>query len=145
MRKRILAALVVAGFLAGIWLARRRAKPLGMDPDVFADIGVRAMIAGIVGSRLFYVVQNFGQFRTQLHRVFYIHEGGLVFFGGLLAIHRLAQGPGQIVDEVTLLSRKRPLVLLRALLKVVHLHGATACAATYNVARLFPLGLLKRL
>ena len=79
-------AMLVVGFLAGIWLARRRARQEGLDPDIFTDIGVRAMIAGVVGARLFFVIENFRSFLPRPHEIFYIHRGGVVFFGGLLAV-----------------------------------------------------------
>ena len=79
-------AMLVLGFVSGIWMARRRAAQLGMDPDTIADMGVRAMIGGIVGARVFYVVENFSDFWPGLHRALYIHEGGLVLFGGMLSV-----------------------------------------------------------
>ncbi len=79
-------AMLVVGFLAAIWLARRRAGALGLDPEIFADIGVRAMIAGVAGARLFYVIENFKDFWPHLYRGLFIWQGGLVFYGGFLAV-----------------------------------------------------------
>ena len=36
--------MLVVGFLAAIALARRRARQLGIDPEIMTDMGVRAMI-----------------------------------------------------------------------------------------------------
>ncbi len=79
-------AMLVVGFLTGIWLARRRAEAEGLDPEIFTDMGVRAMIAGVLGARLFFVVENWRDYWPQVHRVLFIQEGGLVFYGGLLAV-----------------------------------------------------------
>jgi len=76
--------LLVVAFLAGIALARARAKKLGIDPEVITELGLRAMIAGVVGARLFYVAEHFDEYWPQLYRVFFIHRGGVVFYGGML-------------------------------------------------------------
>lgn len=78
--------MLVLGFLAGIALARAKAKKQGIDPDVITELGLRAMIAGVLGARLFYVFENFGEFWPQIYKVVFIHEGGLVFYGGMLTV-----------------------------------------------------------
>ena len=78
--------MLVIGFLAGIALGKARARKMGIDPDVITEIGMRAMIAGIVGARLFHVVENFRSYWPQVHKVLYIHEGGLVLYGGILTV-----------------------------------------------------------
>ena len=77
---------IALGFLVGAWMTRRHARRIGISPDAVLDVVLAAIVAGLAGARLFYVVQFYGvHFRGQpLWRMFAIHQGGLVFYGGLL-------------------------------------------------------------
>lgn len=77
--------MMAAGFFVGIIFARWRAKKEGIDPDLVSDIGIYVLCSGIVGARLFFVVQNFAEYRGNLVSIFKVYEGGLVFYGGLIA------------------------------------------------------------
>jgi len=76
-------AMMCLGFLAAILVAAHRAKRLNQSPDVVYNIALFSFLGGLVGARLFFVVQYGGQF----HRVWdllKIWEGGLTFYGGFL-------------------------------------------------------------
>lgn len=82
--------MAMLGFLAGILVARWRAKRVGLSPDHITDMGIWALFGGIVGSRLVYVVQN-AEYYFNTSRMdwspldlFKIWEGGLVFYGGFI-------------------------------------------------------------
>lgn len=77
--------LVVAGFVAGLWTASRRAPLQGLAPETVADLGFWLMAGAIVGARLWHVVLYWREeFAPKpLWEMFAIHHGGLVFFGGL--------------------------------------------------------------
>jgi phosphatidylglycerol:prolipoprotein diacylglycerol transferase len=82
--------MIMIGFLLGLGIARWRAKKVGLDRELITDVAVWALLAGIVGSRIFYVAQN-GQhfFDTSrpgwsLFDMFKIWQGGLVFYGGFI-------------------------------------------------------------
>ena len=75
---------VASGFILGISLALRQAKKEGYDPQTILDLVFYIILAGIIGSRIFYVIQNFVSYRNSPLDVFKIWEGGLVFSGGLL-------------------------------------------------------------
>jgi len=82
--------MIVVGFLVGVYLARQRATKAGIDPDAIMDLGLCALISGILGARLFYVIQFHGQFfgPNAIHGpggVLKIWHGGLVFYGGFIA------------------------------------------------------------
>jgi phosphatidylglycerol:prolipoprotein diacylglycerol transferase len=81
--------MYVAGFIAGWWLARRRAaapgstwKPIDVDDLIFfAAIGV------IAGGRLGYVlVYGLNAFLTDPLMVFRVWDGGMSFHGGLTGV-----------------------------------------------------------
>lgn len=77
--------MLCLAFAAAIGLAWYRARREGMDPEWIFDLAFWAVIGGLVGARLFYVVQYWGKghVRTWLD-VFKIWEGGIVFYGGLI-------------------------------------------------------------
>lgn len=72
------------GVLAAIFMARREAVRLGVDPDKIVDACFYVVVAAIVGSRLFYVATNVDAFISDPLEVFKIWNGGLVFYGGFI-------------------------------------------------------------
>lgn len=76
---------VALGFLAGILVAKKEAGRLGQSPEWVGDLCFYILIAAIVGSRLFYVAVNPGQFLDDPLELFKIWNGGLVFYGGFIA------------------------------------------------------------
>ncbi|MFH1784432.1 MAG: prolipoprotein diacylglyceryl transferase [bacterium] len=77
-------ALVALGFLAGIVLAVKRAKKKGINEDVVLDLSLYALIAGILGARIFEVLVNIQDYMQDPVSVFKIWEGGLTYYGGFL-------------------------------------------------------------
>lgn len=82
---RMYGLMIGIGFLLSIWLASRRARKEGIDPDRILDMGVYLLLAAIVGSRILYVLTNLNEFSRNPFEAFAIWKGGLVFYGGLLA------------------------------------------------------------
>ena len=76
--------MLAVGFYAAWWLGARQGKAEGLDTDLVGNLVLIAIIAGIVGARLLYVVLNFDP-REPLWTVIKVWEGGLVFYGGLIA------------------------------------------------------------
>jgi phosphatidylglycerol:prolipoprotein diacylglycerol transferase len=87
--------LIATGFITGIWLGQREGKRRGQDPEQIADLTFWIMMAGFVGSRVYYIIVNWrdyfeaGTFFAstsfgRIPRVLAIWEGGLVFYGGFL-------------------------------------------------------------
>jgi phosphatidylglycerol:prolipoprotein diacylglycerol transferase len=75
---------VALGLLLGLSLALKEAKRNGFDPQAFLDLVFYTVLAGIIGSRIFYVAQNFSFYKENLLGIVKIWEGGLVFQGGLI-------------------------------------------------------------
>lgn len=82
---RMYGLMIGTGFLLGLFLASRHAKREGLDPDRFLDMGVYLLIAAIAGSRVLYVITEFREFANKPLEMFAIWNGGLVFYGGLIA------------------------------------------------------------
>jgi phosphatidylglycerol:prolipoprotein diacylglycerol transferase len=77
-------ALAVA-FWLGIELSAREARRRGMDPVHIVDLGIVVLVSSVIGSRLFYVLGHLDQYRSNPVDVFKVWEGGLTFYGGLIA------------------------------------------------------------
>ncbi|HEX5130887.1 MAG TPA: prolipoprotein diacylglyceryl transferase [Candidatus Krumholzibacteria bacterium] len=75
--------MLAVSFLLGIYLAGRRAKRYGLDPQKILDLSVIIILAAVVGSRLLYVVFHLEQYSNPL-QMFAIWEGGATFYGGFL-------------------------------------------------------------
>jgi hypothetical protein len=58
--------MLAVSFLLGIWLAGRRAKRYGIDPQKILDLSVIIILAAVVGSRLLYVVFHLEQYNNPL-------------------------------------------------------------------------------
>ncbi|MBK8619929.1 MAG: prolipoprotein diacylglyceryl transferase [Anaerolineales bacterium] len=80
--------LVMLGAVAGAWLAEREIRRRGENGEAIWDAMVWVLPAGILGARLWYVVNNIlggsTYYTDTPSRIFNIPEGGLHFFGGLL-------------------------------------------------------------
>lgn len=82
-------AMVLLGVLFGLWLLRRGCRARGFDPDAATDRTIWCVLAGVLGGRVFYVVQHWkvDPLFTEQPWLgpFMIWKGGLVLFGGILA------------------------------------------------------------
>ena len=76
--------MAMIGFLAAVLVARWRAKRTDINPDLVTDVAVWGLLAGIVGSRLVYLITFPDEFHS-LADFFKIWQGGLVFYGGFIA------------------------------------------------------------
>ena len=82
----VMAAL---GFLAAVLTVNANRKIIDLSADRAAGIVMTGMIAGIIGARIFYVCRFFEHFRNDPWLILRLDRGGLVFFGGFLAIPAL--------------------------------------------------------
>jgi phosphatidylglycerol:prolipoprotein diacylglycerol transferase len=56
-----------------------------MDPVHIVDLGIVVLISSVVGSRLLYVLGHLEQYRASPLDILKVWEGGLTFYGGLIA------------------------------------------------------------
>jgi len=75
--------LAVAFFLA-VLVALREAKRVGLDPNIMMDLAFYALLAALIGSRVFYVLASWEEFRDNPVDIIRFWRGGLVFYGGLI-------------------------------------------------------------
>lgn len=77
----------VAAILIGVTAIRPYAAKRGFGAELFDSAVLPAMIAGFVGGRLYYVIQNDpGSYLRDPVRVFEVWNGGMAFFGAIFAV-----------------------------------------------------------
>ncbi len=76
--------MLAGGFLLALFVALREARRTGQDPNQILDLGFYILIGALGGSRLFYVLGNWSEFRDNPIEVVKFWHGGLVFYGGLI-------------------------------------------------------------
>ncbi len=77
--------MAASGFMAASFLLLANRKLRGLTADNINDITIYSIISGILGARLFYVVQFWSEFKDNPIQIFRVDQGGLVFYGGLIA------------------------------------------------------------
>src|SRR3970040_1486066 len=79
--------LIVVGAAAlGIWLAQREGPRQGVGDEILSDAVIWVAVAALVGGRALYIIQNeLGSIASDPFHVVMIWQGGLSFYGGLLA------------------------------------------------------------
>ncbi len=79
--------MLILGFLAGMWLVRQRATRYGFIPDKVIDMGFWALIGGVLGARIGFILQELPYFLSHPKELFSPQFSGLTSFGGeILAV-----------------------------------------------------------
>ena len=76
--------MVALGFVCAVSMLMLNRKHAGIDSEQISDIALYGMISGILGARIFYVVEFWDQYRGNLLEIVRIDHGGLVFYGGFI-------------------------------------------------------------
>ena len=77
--------MIAIGFLMGIWSVRRLSFKSGMNADLNADLAFWLLMYGFLGARVLFIITRFDYFMQNPIDMIKVWEGGLVFFGGLIA------------------------------------------------------------
>lgn len=72
------------GFIVAVFVARYRFEEQYKNPDIILDLVLAAVVGGILGARIFYVVGHWSYYIAHKSEIFKINMDGLVFYGGLL-------------------------------------------------------------
>lgn len=98
------AVMIATSFIAGVWLAARYGERVGLDRDMILDLCWWLLVAGLVGSRIGFIVTQFDQYwlpcvdiaeynrlypqdpltEPDCLRLLKFWNGGLVFLGGVV-------------------------------------------------------------
>ncbi|MDL1894159.1 prolipoprotein diacylglyceryl transferase, partial [Sphingobacteriales bacterium CHB3] len=108
------------GFLIGSYILSLEFKRKGINPNLASNITIIALIFGLAGAKLLYLIENWSSFmRAPFDMIF--SAGGLTWYGGFIV--------GMAAIIVYVRSKKIPI------LKVVDALGVALLLA-YGVARL---------
>jgi len=76
--------MLAIAFIAGIILAERRGIRYGVPKDTVGNLSLLILLGAIAGSRAFYVLTHLSDYSGEWQRAFYVWEGGLTFYGGVI-------------------------------------------------------------
>jgi phosphatidylglycerol:prolipoprotein diacylglycerol transferase len=68
----------------GLWLAHRDALRRGIDPEPLLKASELALLGGLIGARLYYVLFNLDYYARTPAKIFAVWEGGLAIHGGVI-------------------------------------------------------------
>lgn len=76
--------IIAIGMLLAIMVSIKEAKRTGQNPDEYYDIAIFAILFGVIGARIYYVIFEWEQYSEDLKSIFDIREGGLGIYGGII-------------------------------------------------------------
>lgn len=76
--------MILIAFLAALGLAQRRARRHGVEPGKLLDISIWTLIAGILGARITFILQDLPHYLANRNELFSLQFQGLTSFGGLI-------------------------------------------------------------
>jgi phosphatidylglycerol:prolipoprotein diacylglycerol transferase len=76
--------MVALGIVIATIFILKDAQKKNIDPDNLLNIGMFSILCSLIGARVYYVIEHHQDFATNLVSVFYLWDGGLVFYGGLV-------------------------------------------------------------
>ena len=77
--------IIAIGILVGLLIAQYEAKRTNQDPNVYIDFLMYALIASVIGARVYYVIFSWEEYRHDLSKIFSLREGGLAIYGVIIA------------------------------------------------------------
>ena len=79
--------LVATGVLAGLWISVRNSEKQGINGDDAWNLGIYMVLAGILGAKILYVINDWSSYAGHWHDIFSLStlQAGGVFSGGLVA------------------------------------------------------------
>jgi phosphatidylglycerol:prolipoprotein diacylglycerol transferase len=76
--------MLVLAFIFSTWLAWWRARRERLDPEVIIDIAFWLFLFGMIGARLFYCIEYWGQGINTVWDALQYWKGGVVYYGGIV-------------------------------------------------------------
>lgn len=77
--------MLLIAFIAGSFIIKKETKRYDIDKDFIFNMIFWALIFGILGARLYYVIFDWEYFSSNLNEIWKIWNGGLAIHGGILA------------------------------------------------------------
>lgn len=76
--------MIIIGFLAALAVIKRLSRSFTPDPQLITNGGLYALLAGVIGARIHYIVHYHDEFRGNWLNVFAIWHCGLELLGGAI-------------------------------------------------------------
>lgn len=76
--------IIGIGMLCGWLIAQWMAKKTGQNTEVYLDFALVAIIAAVIGARLYYVLFELDEFINNPLQIFNTRGGGLAIYGGII-------------------------------------------------------------
>lgn len=115
--------LMLVAFVVALAFARSRAWRFGFEPDEVSDIAFWALIAGVLGARIAFIVQEIPFYSQHPEKLLSLQFEGLTSFGGLIF--------GFLAIVIGCRRRKKPLLAFLDLaggpMLVGHAIGRVGC------------------
>lgn len=115
--------MAAIGILSAVWYLRCHASSVKMTSDQVIDILFITTVSGFVGARILYVVYEFDYYRDKPLEMFAIWNGGIIFYGGLVA--------GFLAFMIQVRRFKKPLLVMLDLfmpaIALAHGFGRIGC------------------
>ncbi len=74
---------VALAFITALTLAVKKAEKEGIDKEAVVDLSFWILVSGIIGARLYFVLENISLFYERPYEVLFLWKGGLALFGGI--------------------------------------------------------------
>lgn len=71
-------------FLVGIYIAKKMAKERNFDEKIIDDYAFVAIISGLIGGRIYYVLFNLDYYLANLSEIPAVWHGGMAIHGGII-------------------------------------------------------------
>ncbi|MDD2956127.1 MAG: prolipoprotein diacylglyceryl transferase [Oscillospiraceae bacterium] len=76
--------IIAVGFLLAVLYTMRRVKEFGLDSDRVIDVLLGAVITGMIGARIYYVIFSWDMYRENPIDALKIWNGGIAIYGGVI-------------------------------------------------------------
>lgn len=120
---RYYGVMAAIGFLLASAVISWNRKYADMNRDQANAMVLLVMISGVVGARIFYVIQFYRQFESNFWSIFRIDRGGLVFYGGFF----LAIAAAMVYCRMQKLDIARVFDIFTPALALGHAMGRIGC------------------
>ena len=76
--------IIAVGLLLAVLYGYKSAPRYNVDPGKLMNCVFVGLITGIIGARLYFCIFKWDYYGSHLNELFYIHEGGLAIYGGII-------------------------------------------------------------
>ena len=76
--------IIAIGLLLAVVYGYKSAPRYNVNPSKLMNCVFAGLITGIIGARLYFCIFKWDYYGSHLNELFYIHEGGLAIYGGII-------------------------------------------------------------